>query len=208
MLQCSPFHSSQGWLGHPVHSLLPPILQTRKLRLRDHRGAEAESKFAIHGDITLKIWPAMREERQGVGGADSDSGEEPGTEQGAEEPAGAGGESRPARPVMCATLPMCRGGDDIWVSSPSLGRVWPYLRPLLSPGEAGESPKRAFSSAASPNPHPAWPDARAPGGCPQTTPGLPVRPPRPGTAADLGSTAGKIRVRGTRSSELGTAGDG
>ena len=98
------------------HTSSLPILQTRKLRLTDHRGAEPESKFAIHADITLKSWPAMGAERQGVGGADSDSGEERGAGQGAEEPAGAGGESRPVRPEMCATLLMCRGGDDIWVS--------------------------------------------------------------------------------------------
>ena len=116
----------------------------------------------------------MGAERQGVGGADRDSGEEWGAGQRAEEPAAAGGESRPARPVVCATLRMCRGEDDIWgVSSPSMGRVWPYLRPLL-PEKQEKSLKRAASSAASPNPHPAWPDARAPGGCPQTTPGLPV----------------------------------
>ena len=126
---CNAAHSTPARADGGIqstHSFLP-ILQTRKLRLTDHRGAEAESKFAIHADITLKIWPAMGAERQGVGGADSDSGQERGTEQGAEEPAGAGGESRPARPVMCATLPMCRGGDDIWVSP---GPLWVGFGPI------------------------------------------------------------------------------
>ena len=121
LLQCSPLNSSQGWRGHPVHTLLLPPHFTDKET--EAYGSEEQNPKANLPSMRIsrsRFGQRWEQKDRGVGGADSDSGEERGAGQGAEEPAGAGGESRPVRPEICATLLMCRGRDDIWVFPASL----------------------------------------------------------------------------------------
>lgn len=158
------------------------------------------------GIVTLKIWPAMREERQGVAALTATAGRN--RDRAGAEGTGWGGRREPTCPpsdVRDSTN--AEAGMTYGCPAPSLGRVWPYLRPLLPEKQEKARnvrfPRRPLLILTR---HGRTP---APGGCPQnhawspspTSPSRHSRGPRIYSRQDSGP-------EGPGSSELGTAGDG